>query len=87
MQCDVSNIENPVKRAIQKYKNHPSIEKIKEIFGDNNIFSFDLVVLGTIFKEILYLESFKPTRSNVVPTKIVNANVDLFALYLSKAYS
>ena len=29
LQCDFSNIENPVKRAIEKYKNHPSIEKIK----------------------------------------------------------
>ena len=28
--CDVSDINNPVERAIQKYKNDPSIQMIKE---------------------------------------------------------
>ena len=27
--CDVSNINDPVERAIQKYKNHPSTQMIK----------------------------------------------------------
>ena len=30
--CHVSNINDPVKRAIQKCKNHPSIQMIKETF-------------------------------------------------------
>ena len=28
--CDVSNINDPVERDIQKYKNYPSIQMIKE---------------------------------------------------------
>ena len=28
--CDVSNINDPVERDIQKYRSHPSIQMIKE---------------------------------------------------------
>ena len=33
--CDVSDINDPVERAIQKYKNHPSIQMIKETFDSS----------------------------------------------------
>ena len=46
--CDVSDINNPVERAVQKYKNHPGIQMIKETFGSNKTFSFDLVSSDTI---------------------------------------
>ena len=36
--CDVSDINDPVERAIQKYKNHPSIQMIKEIFDSSKTF-------------------------------------------------
>ena len=85
MQCDVSNIENPVKWVIAKYKNNPGIVKIKETFGNNDIVSFGMVFLDTIFKEIVSLDSNKATPSSDVPTKIVRANDDLFAVYLSKS--
>ena len=47
--CDVSNINDPAERAIQKYKNHPSVKMIKETFDNNKSFSFDLVSPDTIF--------------------------------------
>ena len=68
-------------------KNHPSIEKRKETFYENNNFSFELVSQNTIFREIFSLESAKATRSNDVPTKVVKANADLIAVYLSKVYN
>ena len=37
---DVSNISDPVQRAIQKYKKHPSIQMIKETFDNDKTFSF-----------------------------------------------
>ena len=73
--CDVSNINDPIERAIQKY-NHPSIQMIKETFDNNKRFSFDLVSLDTIFKEIVSPDTNKSTHSNDVPTKIVKANAD-----------
>ena len=57
--CDVSNITNPVERAIQNYKKHPSIQMIKVIFDSNKTFSFDLVSSETIFKEIVSLDTKK----------------------------
>ena len=51
--CDVSNINNPVERAIQKYKNHPTIQMIKETFDSNETFSFDLFLSDTIFIEVV----------------------------------
>ena len=55
--CHVSNINNPVERVIQKYKNHPSMQMIMETFDSNKKKSFDLVLSDTIFnKEIVSLE-------------------------------
>ena len=36
--CDASNLNDPVERAIQKYKNHPSIQTIKETFDNDKTF-------------------------------------------------
>ena len=55
----ISNINDPVERAIQKYKNHPIIQMIKETFDSNKTFSFDLVSSDTIFKEIISLDAKK----------------------------
>ena len=85
--CDVSDINDPVERAIQKYKNRPSIQMIKEAFDSNKTFSFDLVSSDTIFKEIVSLDTKKVTRSNDVPTNIVKANADLFSIFASNAFN
>ena len=57
--CDASDINDPAERAIQKYKNYPSIQIIKETFDINKTFSFDLLSSDTIFKEILSLDTKK----------------------------
>ena len=49
--CDVSNINDPVEIAIQKYKKHPSIQMIKETFDNDKTFSFDLILPYTNFKK------------------------------------
>ena len=85
--CDVSDINDPVERSIQKYKNHPCIQMIKETFDSNKTFSFDLVSSDTIFKEILSLDTKKATHSNDVSTKIVKANADLFSIFVSTAFN
>ena len=85
--CDVSDINDPVERAIQKYKNHTSIQMIKETFDSSKTFSFDLVSSDTIFKEIVSLDTNKATHSNDVPTKNVKANADLFSIFASNAFN
>ena len=51
---------------------------IKEAFGNNNNFSFDLFLLDTVLKEILSLHSNKTTHSNDAPHEINKRNADLF---------
>ena len=84
---DVSDINYPVESAIEKYKNHPSIQMIEETFDSNKTFSFDLVSSDTIFKQILSLDTKKATHSNDVPTKIVKANAELFSIFVSNAFN
>ena len=79
--CDVSNINDPVERAIQKHKNYPSMPMI------NKTFSFDLVSSDTIFKDIVSLDTKKATHSNDVRTKNVKANADSFSIFVSNAFS
>ena len=57
--CDVSDINDSGETAIQKYKNHASIQMIKETFDSNKTFSFDLASSDTIFKEIVSLDTKK----------------------------
>ena len=57
--CNVSNINDPAEKAIQKYKNHPSIQIMKVTFDSNKTFSFDLVLSDTIFKEMVSLDTKK----------------------------
>ena len=80
-----SNIVRNIK--IQKYKKHRSIQMIKETFGGNKTFLFDLVSSDTIFKEILSFDTKKAMHSNDVPTKIVKANANLFATFVSNAFN
>ena len=84
---DVSDIKDPVERAIQKYKIHPSIQIIKERLGSNKTFSFDLVSSDIIFKKILSLDTKKAMHSNDVVTKIIKANAYFFLIFVSNAFN
>ena len=85
--CDVSDINDSVERAIQKYINHPIIQIIKETFGSNKTFSLDLVSSDNIFKDIVSLDTKKATHSNDVPTNIVKENADLFSVFVPNAFN
>ena len=51
--------DDPIFRSIQKYKNHPSILKIKEIMPQNECFSFKPTNLQSVIKEIGNLNESK----------------------------
>ena len=51
---------------------------INETFDNDKTFSFDLVSPGTIFKEIVSLDTNKSTHSKL--TKIAKSNGDLFSI-------
>ena len=77
----VDHITDPVLKAIEKYKNHPSVKKISDKY-DKNSFSFHHVSLDEIKKEIQNLDTKKACQDTDIPTKIINKNFDIFADFI-----
>ena len=73
---DTNGIDDPVLKAIEKYKKHPSILAIKKI--SKNIFSFQKVSYEDIIKETQNLDASKACQDTDVPTKIIKNNSDIF---------
>ena len=57
--CDARNISDPTEKAIQKYKNHPSISIIKKMVSTvdkNNTFSFKNIAADDVSQKIKRLD-------------------------------
>ena len=79
---DLDNIS----KIISKFKNHPSIIKIKQNIQINEIFSFSSSSLNEIENKIKDLNCKKPTTLNTIPTKILIDNRDISSKYIFKFY-
>ena len=76
---NVDDIEDPVARTVEKYKNHPSIRLIKENYRNtNNTFHFENVSVKDIEKELKNLLSSEAAKDTDIPTKVIKANIDIF---------
>ena len=76
---NVENIADPVLKAIEKYKNIPSIRMINDKYKTNSVFTFNQVSLEEILKKFKNFNSSKASQSSAIPTKIIRQNLDLFA--------
>ena len=56
---------DPISRAIVKFESHPSIIKIKTMFGDSNVFEFGETNTDTVRKLVMSLDSSKVTAGNI----------------------
>ena len=72
------NIDDPLMKAIIKYRLHPSIIAIKEKCVSSFSFSFSQVERDEIIKEINNLKTNKATQSTDIPTKLIKENSDIF---------
>ena len=71
---NVSNISDPVEKAIKKYQKHPSISIINKMVSsvENEAnFSFTFVTLDDISKEIKRLDIKKANQESDIPTKVI----------------
>ena len=59
-----------IRKAIEKYQNHPSIKVIRENIDNTNDFSFDLINPECISKIINNLDTSKATQQGDIPTKL-----------------
>ena len=76
------NSNDPVEKAIEKFKNHPSIIRIlQEGYSDNN-FSFDLISDLDIQNVINKIDSSKAYQKGNIPPQIIKINADIYSMTL-----
>ena len=80
-------ITDPVDKAMDKYKFHPSILLIQKHLKNHDIFSFKTVDIGDIVKEINNINPKKATTSNSIPPKILKKSSKVSASVLHKLFN
>ena len=68
------NVDDPVDRAIEMYKYHPSIILINKKVDNQNKFSFEPVALSNVVKEIKNINPNKSSTKDRIPPKMLNIN-------------
>ena len=84
----VTNIrKKTVRKAMEKYQNHPSINIIRDNIDTTNKFSFDLINPGCISKIINNLDTSRATQQGNIPAKVIKYNKELFSYVISPSLS
>ena len=81
------NIQDPVLKAILRYRNHPSISSIKKVCNTQQHFSFTDVKKEDVIREIQNLNENKSVQSSDIPTKIIKVNSDIFGDFIFSNYN
>ena len=76
-ESNLSNIHDPILKAIAKDENHPSILRIKNYLKMH--FSFEFVDKPKISKEVNKLDRKKACQKHNIPVKLIKSNKDLFS--------
>ena len=76
-----------ISNIIKKFKNHPSVTKIKENVYVEGQFHFSTVTETVIKEKINSLDKNKPSTFNNIPTKILVENSDIISPFLTKMYN
>ena len=74
----MDHVEDPIHKAIEKYKNHPSIVKIKELNSNKMSFSFENCSANEMAMEISKLSTSKSCPINTIPANIIKSNTKFF---------
>ena len=74
---NVVNIKKPIAKAIERYKNHPSILKLNENASGIGKFHFRPINVSTIQQVIQYMDSSKAFKTDNIPPKILKQIDDI----------
>ena len=80
-------ITDPIDKAIEKYKFHPSILLIRKPLKNHDVFSFKTVEIGDTEKEINNTNPKRTTTSNSIPPKIFKKSPNVPARVLHKLFN
>ena len=84
---DISMIQNPIIAAIEKYKRHPCILKIRKHIRVENYFDFkhlDDKKMAEVPKD---LNAKKAKQEDDIPIKLIKENIELFSSVLSRIFN
>ena len=71
-ESNLSNIDDPISKAIAKYENHPSILRIKNYLKEKDLnFPFEFADKPNISKEINQLDGKKTYQEHDIPVKLI----------------
>ena len=81
-QANVLAHPDPVLRAIETLKDHPSILKIKDFMTDKGMsFSFSYTTQEKNYKALQKLDKKKKCQENDFPVKIIKSHNDIFLTF------
>ena len=79
----VTNINNPVEKAIGTFKNHPSIFNIKELGYSQNNSSFHPISELSIHNAINNIDSTKAYQQDSIPPEVLKVTSDICCIVLN----
>ena len=84
---DSNETEDPVKKAIFKYKNHPSIILIKNKITVPELFAFTEASVSDIEKELSNLNAKKASTFKNITPKVLKASIESCSEVLTKLFN
>ena len=79
-----SKFLNNCSRIIKKYESHPSILKIREVYGGTDTLYFEHPTYENLYNEILLLNPSKAFPKDSIPPNVIKHHCDIFALKLHR---
>ena len=65
------NIEDPIDNSVYKYKDHPSIKKIKQQWAPQELFDFNETDVLDVTEQLMKLNPKKASPIDSMPSKIL----------------
>ena len=78
------NLLDPVESAFVKFKNHPSLNAIRDEISklDSPNFYFEHTSFDQTLKELEKLDPKKTSQMNDIPVKVIKENKDIVAFFI-----
>ena len=78
---------DPVEIAVEEYKYHPSIQKIKDKVKQDSSIDFQPVTMKAVIDELSNLNPKKASTVKSIPARILKENQDIFAPFLIETFN
>ena len=84
---NTDGVDDPILGAITKYRNHPSILKIKEKIKVAKAFNFCSVSIAEVKFEIQDMDSSKAAPTNNIPIKVLKNSTQVYSEAIQSCYN